>query len=359
LLSHTIEIPAAIAYVGAFVVSLLVTLLVTPMAARTASRIGLLDRPGPGKSHFSATPYLGGAAVASGLAVMGALVAGISLQIATILLCATVIAVLGLIDDVRGVRPSVKIVVEAAAAVALYFTGSGAALFGITWLDALVTVTWVVAITNSLNLLDNMDGIAPGVTAMSALGFFAISASGQHILVASLAAALVGASLGFLRYNFPPARVFLGDSGSLLAGFLLAALGLNLDLVGQVGVLRVAIPILVLAVPLFDTTLVILARIRGRRPIFVGGTDHASHRLAASGLSHRQVAILAIAIQGACSSAAFALHLASDPVVLAGATVMALLAAGALVATLRLQHPSVDSAGGDVILGTRDSRNYV
>lgn len=333
------ELPDAVRYGLAFGVPFLVTLLATPFVARTAIRHGLVDQPAPHKSHLNATPYLGGAALAVGLGVTGIVAAGGSLQIATILVCAIAIGVLGLVDDARGLQPPVKLGIEAAAAVALYVTGSGGGAFGSPIPDLALTVLWVVVVTNSLNLLDNMDGLAPGVAAMSAFAFFVISASVGHVLVASVAAALVGASLGLLPHNAPPARVFLGDAGSLFVGFVLAALGLNLDLIGQGGAIRVAIPILALAVPLFDTTLVVIARARERRPILRGGTDHASHRLAARGLSHVWVVLVAMGAQAACSALAIVLFAASDDAVLLWAGVAAALAAGALLATLRLDHP--------------------
>ena len=333
------ELPDAVRYGLAFAVPFLVTLLATPVAARAAVRLGFVDLPGPHKTHVDPTPYLGGAALAAGLGVVGVVAVGGSVQVATILVAAIAIAVLGLVDDARGLQPPVKLGVEAAAAIALYVTGSGGGVFGTAILDLPLTIVWVVVVTNALNLLDNMDGLAPGVAAMSALAFFGISAYEMHFLVGSLAAALAGASLGFLLHNFPPARVFLGDAGSLLVGFLLAAIGLNLDLIGQSGVIRVAVPLLALAVPLFDTTLVVIARFRDRRPVFRGGTDHASHRLAARGLTHVQVALLAIVAQAACSILAFGLYLSSDGTLLAGTIVVAALSAGGLLAMLRLEHP--------------------
>jgi UDP-GlcNAc:undecaprenyl-phosphate/decaprenyl-phosphate GlcNAc-1-phosphate transferase len=344
------ELPDAVRYGFAFGIPFLVTLLATPFVARTAIRRGLVDRPAPHKSHLNPTPYLGGAALAAGLGVTGIVAAGGSLQIATILVCAVAIGVMGLVDDARGLQPPIKLAVEAGAAVALYVTGSGGGVFGSPIPDLLLTVVWVVVITNALNLLDNMDGLAPGVAAMSAVAFFVISAAHGHVLVASVAAALIGASLGFLPHNAPPARVFLGDGGSLFVGFVLAALGLNLDLIGQGGVIRVAIPLLALAVPLFDTTLVVIARLRDGRPIFRGGTDHASHRLAARGLSHLQVALVAMGGQAACSAVAISLLAVSDGVVLAWAGVAAALTAGALLATLRLDHPRAAAEDVAVIL---------
>ena len=341
------ELPDAVRYGLAFAIPCLVTLLATPFVARAATRLGLVDHPAPHKTHVDPTPYLGGAAVAAGLGVTGVVAMGGSIQIATILFAAVAIAALGLVDDARGLQPPVKLAVEVAAAVALYVTGSGGGVFGTAVLDLPLTIVWVVVVTNALNLLDNMDGLAPGVAAMSALAFFGISAYESHYLVGSLAVALAGACLGFLPHNFPPARVFLGDAGSLLVGFLLAAIGLNLDLIGQAGVIRVGTLTemfdTALAVPLFDTTLVVIARFRDGRPVMRGGTDHTSHRLAARGLTHVQVALLAIAAQAACSMLAVGLFLASDGTVVVGTIVAAALASGALLATLRLEHPRATS----------------
>jgi UDP-GlcNAc:undecaprenyl-phosphate GlcNAc-1-phosphate transferase len=348
------ELPDAVRYGLAFGVPFLVTLFATPFAARAAVRHGLVDHPGPNKPHPNPTPYLGGAALAIGLGVTGIVAAGGSLQIATILVCAAAIGLLGLVDDARGLQPPIKLAVEGGAAVALYVTGSGGGVFGSTIPDLVLTVVWVVVVTNALNLLDNMDGLAPGVTAMSAVAFFVISAAAGHVLVASVAAALIGASLGFLPHNSPPARVFLGDAGSLFVGFVLAALGLNLDLIGQAGVVRVAIPLLALAVPLFDTTLVVIARLREGRPIFRGGTDHASHRLAARGLSHVEVAVVAMSAQAGCSAVAIVLLAASDGVVLVWAGVAAALAAGALLTTLRLDHPRAGAEDMPGILSAQE-----
>jgi len=338
------ELPDAVRYGIAFGIPCLVTLFATPFAARAAIRLGFVDHPAPHKTHVDPTPYLGGAAVAAGLGVTGVVAAGGSIQIATILVAAMAIACLGLVDDARGLQPPVKLAVEAAAAVALYVTGSGGGVFGTAVLDLPLTIAWVVVVTNALNLLDNMDGLAPGVAAMSGLAFFGISAYEDHYVVGSLAVALAGACLGFLPHNFPPARVFLGDAGSLLVGFLLAAIGLNLDLIGQAGVIRVAVPVLALAVPLFDTTLVVIARFRDGRPVMRGGTDHTSHRLAARGLTHVQVALVAIAAQAACSILALGLFVASEGTVVAGTIAATAFAGGALLATLRLEHPRAPTA---------------
>ena len=155
------ELPDAVRYGLAFGIPCLVTLFATPFVARAAIRLGLVDHPAPHKTHVDPTPYLGGAAVAAGIGVTGVVAAGGSIQIATILVAAIAIACLGLVDDARGLQPPVKLAVEAAAAVALYVTGSGGGVFGTAVLDLPLTIVWVVVVTNALNLLDNMDGLAP------------------------------------------------------------------------------------------------------------------------------------------------------------------------------------------------------
>ena len=312
-------------YFLAFGIPFGLTLLVTPLAGRVARRYGILDQPEGHKLHELATPYLGGLAVAAGLAGVGLAAAGASGQLGVVIAGAAVLTGLGFFDDWRTVGPVTKLVVEVGAGLALWFSGIGAGLFGNEVLDAALTVLWVVAVVNALNLTDNMDGLASGLAAISAAGFFVIAADEGFLLVASLAAATCGAALGFLRHNFPPAKIFLGDAGSLLFGFLLAALGLKLDLIGHDGWVRSSIPLLLLAVPLFDMVLVVIARVRDGRPVYLGGTDHSSHRLLQRGLRPRSVALTAYAVQAASVIAAVSLHTSGWGVVAAaGVTILAL-----------------------------------
>src|SRR3990170_225965 len=200
--------------------------------------------------------------------------------------------------------PLVKLAVEGLAGAVLWTAGVRAGFFGVAAADLVLTILWVIGITNALNLLDNMDGLASGVTAIASLAYFALAAQQVFFLVAAFALALAGSSLGFLRYNFPPARIFLGDAGSLFLGFLLAALALKLDLVGASGIVRAAVAALILGVPVFDTLLVVVARLRGGRPVYVGGTDHFSQRLAGLGLSDRNIALLTYGAQAVCAGLA-------------------------------------------------------
>jgi len=327
-------------YALALIVAFAVTLVLVPPVSRLAVRLGLLDRPKPDRFHRETTPYLGGVAVAGGVISVGVFAAGMSAQVTAILGCGVVLAALGLVDDWRTVGPVPKLLVQLAAGFALWFAGVRAEFFGVALFDLALTVAWVVVVTNAVNLIDNMDGLACGAAAISALTLFAIVAWRGNAAVGCLALAVAGASLGLLRYNFPPARVFLGDTGTLLLGFLLAAIALQVDLVGSSRVVSAAVPVLALGVPLFDTALVVVARVREARPPYVGGTDHTSHRLVALGLSSRQVALLTYAAQLGCSTVALLLVCVPQSVGLAGVFGVGLVAGMALVRFLALPYRS-------------------
>jgi UDP-GlcNAc:undecaprenyl-phosphate GlcNAc-1-phosphate transferase len=290
-----------IGYILSFLIPLAVALVATPYAGKLATRMGIIAHPTTDRYHSSPIPYLGGVAVGVAFLAIAVFAAGASAELFTVVLAGLAVCVVGFLDDRRTVRPLVKIAVEVSAALALWFVGIRAELFHIYAVDLLVTIFWVVMITNALNLLDNMDGLAAGVAAISSLTFFVIAATQGDFVVASLCLALAGANLGFLRHNYPRATIFLGDAGALLIGFLLAALGLETQLSGHSGLLWAAIPILALAVPIVDMTFVVISRIRGRRPFYVGGTDHTSHHLVRLGLSSRVAALLTYAMQATAS----------------------------------------------------------
>ena len=332
-------------YGFAFLLPLVTTLWLTPIAAWAARRIRILDYPREGRHHTRVTPYLGGLALACGLAVVGAFAASASGQLFTILAGSIALMLVGLADDYRGLRPSIKLIVEVGAAVGLWLVGVRAGMFGVPALDCALTILWIVAITNALNLLDNMDGLAAGVTAIASVTFFAIAAGKGDYLVGSFALALAGASLGFLRHNFPPARIFLGDAGSLMLGFLLASLALKLDLVGQAGFLHLVVPVLILGVPIFDTLLVIIARVHEGRPVFLGGTDHSSHRLTELGFTGKGVTATTYTAQVCSCVVAFALVYAAEWVSVAAILVAAAVAAVMLVWFLNVELTHKEEPG--------------
>lgn len=300
-------------YAAVFGVTLALSLGMTPLALRWAVRRQILDHPSEIKVQASPVPYLGGLAIVVSFALavlVAALVrpptSGLD-QLAVILGLGVLLSVVGLLDDLRGLSPWLRLGVEVLAGVVLWATPAGGQLFGSGILQLLVTVVWVVALTNALNFLDNMDGLTAGVASIAALFLFVLAAENGQFLVATLAIALAGCSIGFLRSNFHPARIYMGDAGALFIGFLLAALTIKLDLLDQPRLLSVAAPIVLLGVPLFDMSLVIITRVLHRRNPMLGGRDHSSHRLVFVGIP--VPASVALIYVGAASMGTLALVL--------------------------------------------------
>ncbi len=275
---------------GAFGVAGLVSLVLTPLAIRTALRLGVLDHPGDRKSHRTPTPYLGGVAIVLAVTLsiaLAAVVRGETLvtltQLLGILGIAVALALTGLLDDLRGLPVTVRFGVQLLAALGLWQFGVQVGLTGETIIDLPLTILWTVGITNALNLLDNMDGLSASTATIASLWFGAIAMVNGQFLVAALAFAVGGGAAGFLRDNRPPARIYMGDAGSLFLGVMLASLGMLLDL--ERGMLvTAAVPVLILTVPVLDTALVTVARIRHGISPFQGGRDHTSHRLVRVGM---------------------------------------------------------------------------
>ncbi len=271
----------------------LIAFVGTPFTLIMARRVGFVAVPSARKTHVAPTPLLGGAAIWAAF-VASLLVFGRGSEfreLAAIITGGTLISALGLIDDRIGLGPRAKLFGQIAAAGVLILGGVKAQLFNNDLLDIPLTLFWVIGICNAMNFMDNMDGLAAGVAATAAASFFLLAALNGQALVASLAAALFGACLGFLVYNFQPALSFMGDSGSLLLGFMLAVLGIKLNFPGVNSYSTWMAPIVVLGLPIFDTTLVTISRLRRGVSIAQGGADHTSHRLARLGLSHRRVVI--------------------------------------------------------------------
>lgn len=289
--------PAVWVYPAVFVMSLVVTWACMPLALRIAVRYRIMDRPGGYKVQDDAVPYLGGIVIVwvFSAAVLGAAAVapdGVPLdQLAILIVTGVGLSIVGFADDLWNLHPLIRLLVEIAAALVVVLTGAGVTLFPIAWLNVLVTVLWVVGVTNAFNLLDNMDGLSGGVAAIASGTFFLIAILHGQFLVAALGASLAGCSLGFLRHNFHPARIYMGDSGSLFLGFLLAVAGLKLRFDSPPEV-TFFVPVLVLGVALFDTTLVVVTRLMYRRNPLAGARDHVSHRLVFLGIPVRAAVIL-------------------------------------------------------------------
>jgi UDP-GlcNAc:undecaprenyl-phosphate GlcNAc-1-phosphate transferase len=264
-------------------------LMLTPLVRALARRWGVVARPRSDRWHQKPTALLGGIAI-YGAAFPALVIGGLRVPHGgTILGASTLLFATGLVDDLRRLRPYQKLLGQSLGAAWVVWGGLTTSWTGWPPLDVAVTLFWLVGITNALNLLDNMDGLATGIAILAA------SFRGVHLLwhdqteAALQLAGFAAALLGFLVYNANPASIFMGDSGSLFIGFFLASTALlsgsgspsNSSFTG------VAVPILILAVPIFDTTFVTVVRKLAGRAISQGGRDHTSHRLVALGLSER------------------------------------------------------------------------
>jgi UDP-GlcNAc:undecaprenyl-phosphate/decaprenyl-phosphate GlcNAc-1-phosphate transferase len=328
----------------AFIIALCVSLLITVPVRALALRVGMVDLPGPRKVHLQPIPLLGGLAMYAGvvLAVLFVFGGPARAQIEGILTGATLIAMVGILDDRGLLHHQVKLFVGMpVAAGILLLSGIRAQVFGTLvggtaghLLDILLTVVWVVGITASFSILDHMDGLCAGVAAMASAFFALLAYLNGQTLVTVLAAAVLGAAAGFLRWNFKPAKIFMGDGGAMFLGFLMAALSLKLRL-GQSNMLSAwLVPVLVLGANIFDTVLVIVSRgRRGLLPFATPGKDHVAHRLANLGFGQRG-AVLTMYILGAvCGS--LALLISYLPIAVTfGVLVFAALGATAGIASL-------------------------
>lgn len=287
-----------------FIVAMLVASTLTPIVRGFALRRGLLDAVTERKVHGTPIPRLGGVAIVGGfyLALVGPFVSlwrgsliGDPRWLAALLVGGIAVALLGVCDDLRGVRPRTKLIVQLAVAVMVWVLGvridALALPFGATLpLGALglpFTLLWIVGVTNAVNLIDGLDGLAGGLALIAIGATFAISHQGADHATMLLGAALAGATLGFLFYNFNPATIFMGDTGSLFLGFFLAVSTIRAGQRSSPAV-DITIPVLVLGLPLADTLLAIVRRALNARPLFQADKAHIHHRLIARGHTQRR-----------------------------------------------------------------------
>jgi len=288
----------------AFLIAFFASVGLTAPVRQLALRVGLVDKPGPRKVHLKPIPLLGGVAIYCGfvLAVLVTMHAPTSGQIISILSGATLLALIGFLDDGGLLHHQVKLFVAMPVAAALLLASGIRAhlvsafvpgLAGVI-LDGCLTVVWVVGITASFSILDHMDGLCSGIAAVGALFFTLAANQGGQVMVRTLGAATLGAALGFLGWNFNPAKIFMGDGGAMFLGYLMAVLSLKLRPEGSDSQIGWLVPLLILGVPIFDTTLVSISRSRrGLIPFTSPGKDHTAHRLANLGLGQRG-AVLAL-----------------------------------------------------------------
>ncbi|MDP9386196.1 MAG: undecaprenyl/decaprenyl-phosphate alpha-N-acetylglucosaminyl 1-phosphate transferase [Actinomycetota bacterium] len=277
----------------------LLVLVLTPLVARLAPRIGGIDdakdRP---RVHARPVPRIGGVAIVAGILVPAALLVDVEGPYLGILIGTLAVAMLGLADDLRGLKPSVKLAGVALIAL-IPVLGYGVTIDRVTlpfigdhdlgWLAVPLAVLWIAGVANLVNLIDGMDALAAGIVAIAAASFAILAASFARMEAAALAAIVCGATLGFLRHNYHPAKIFMGDTGALALGFLIATLALD-GLFKTAAAITLVAPMLVLAVPILDTSFVVLKRLKYRRPPFGADHNHFYHRFMRIGFSQRRTA---------------------------------------------------------------------
>ena len=305
--------PVALAYAAAAAL----TCALTPLARWLALRSGALDLPNERKMHQRPIPTSGGVAIIAGF-VVAAAVAGRLPQtrvqaLAAILTGALAVALVGFIDDRKPIRARTKLALQLLSTTPLLISGVTVSFLTDPfhhsiialppWLAWALTVRWVVGVTNAINLIDGLDGLACGVTAIACVALAIVATAWHQPAVALLCAALAGASAGFLPWNWHPARIYMGDTGAYFLGYMVASLTI-LGAFKMAAAISVLVPILVLAVPLLDTVLSPVRRYFHGRPAFAADREHLHHRLVAMGLSESRVVLLTYAVTAVCGAIA-------------------------------------------------------
>ncbi len=325
-------------YFRCFSTAFLFGLLLTPLMRLVALRFKVLDRPWSSvKTHQTPVPYLGGVAIALSFAavllmsrVLTNFPTGTLHSLRGILCGSLIICLMGLVDDalIRGLGYKKKFPIQIAAAICLLLFDIRIKFIQPTWFANILTVIWIVGITNALNIIDIMDGLSSGIAVIASLGFLFISLPSEEIYVNFTSAALAGAALGFIPYNLSKRlKIFMGDTGSLLLGFVLAALSLGTSY-SRVNSFAVFAPIFILGIPLYDTLLVIYLRYRKGQSPFLGSKDHFALRLEAFGFFREEILVLCYAISLLMTFIAYQISVVSTPYAIVISTMVGITAIG-------------------------------
>src|SRR6266571_2502792 len=350
----------SITYLGVFLGSTFLSFVLTRTVRNIANARGWVFAPSSARHlHKKATPRLGGVAIFIAFAVVAAALLCVPYSVADgvsmsprrflfIIGPATLVFLMGLYDDFRPLKPLVKFAAEAVAATALFLGGFGVfqlpLFFGshnFGWLALPATIVWALWITNAFNLLDGVDGLAAGSALFSTLTVFVVSLVSGNFLVSSLTLSLAGAILGFLRFNFNPATIFLGDSGALFIGFMLSALALAGAQKGST-IVAVAIPIVSFGLPVLEGALSILRRFLSGQPLFAADSQHIHHKLLERGLSQKEVVYTLYAVSAACGLLSLLLLYPSGPMV---GIVLFVIGAGVWVGVQQLGYHELGELG--------------
>lgn len=292
------------AYVIAFGIALIVTYVIPPAVKRLACRVGAMDNPNARKVHHGAVPRLGGLGIYIGFLASVLYSLPLSTEVVGLLMGSAVIIAVGVWDDICQIPAKVKLLGQILAAVVLVACGVrvdwvlnpfGDYIYLSAFISVPLTILWVVGFTNMVNLIDGLDGLAAGVSSIAAVSVALIAYQmGQWNSVA-ITVAMAGAAIGFLQYNFNPAKIFMGDTGSMFLGYTLAAVSI-MGVMKTAATVALVVPVIALGLPIMDTALAIVRRKLSGVPIFAPDRGHLHHRLLDSGLSQKQVVLLMYAI---------------------------------------------------------------
>ena len=289
------------AYAFTFLVALAVTFVLTPVVKNFAIRIGAVDKPDARKVHHGLVPRLGGLAIYAGFMVSAITTIGFTYEMVGIMAGATFLIIVGVADDVVSLRPKVKLlgqIIAAAIPVVIFninIDWINVPWHGIVYLPAVIsiplTIFWIIGFTNTVNLIDGLDGLAAGVAFIASISMFLLAYNLNQFLPALVIVSMAGAALGFLQYNFNPAKIFMGDTGSMLLGYTLSVAAV-LGLVKTAATVALVVPIIALGLPILDTTFAIIRRKMSGVPIFQPDKGHLHHRLLALGMTQKQAVLI-------------------------------------------------------------------
>ena len=301
---------------------MLVSLIATPFIILLAKKTGAMDEPDARKVHKKPIPRIGGLAIYAGfiasiifMAIKFGLDAEMIRETVGLVLSGSLIVALGLVDDYKNLPAKIKLLGQicAAAVLVLFFdvridfvTDPFGDYIYLEWFAIPATMFWLVGLTNTVNLIDGLDGLAAGVASIASFTIMLIALEQGFVLVAIMTAALAGAAVGFLKYNFNPAEIFMGDTGSMFLGFMLAGISVT-GAVKSVATIALVVPIFALGLPILDTTFAIVRRLRGGVPIFKPDKGHLHHRLLSVGFTQRQAVLLMYVISALFGLSAIAL----------------------------------------------------
>ena len=289
-------------YVWAFVIALIVTYICTPLVRMLAVKIGAIDAPDARKVHQVSIPRLGGLAIYIGYMVSLLYSVKDISSVKGLLIGSVILVAVGIWDDVKQIGPKTKLLGQIVAALmlpifdnAIHFISIGDHMLYLEYLSIPLTVFWIVGFTNIVNLIDGLDGLAAGISLIACIAICIVTLQMGQVDLACITLALAGAACGFLRYNFNPAKIFMGDTGSMLLGYTMAAISV-MGSVKTAATVGLVVPVIVLGLPILDTLFAIVRRRINGRPVFQPDKGHVHHRLLAMGLTQKQAVLLMYAI---------------------------------------------------------------